>query len=86
MDTLNKMKRKILISVSGFLSFYWMWTEQDKQWNYHGQTHHIAACITGPNTSQGLGGCYGRFDMDNDYDIDLKDWALYTTKMSKGQQ
>lgn len=78
-----KRNRPIVVVMSGFLSFYWMWTEQDAQREYHGQAFHIAACLTGPTASQGLGGCYGRFDMDNDYDVDLKDVALYAARMSE---
>ena len=41
-----------------------------------GQLPNLPHCVTGPATL-GFPGCLGRFDLDWDCDIDLRDWATF---------
>jgi hypothetical protein len=41
-----------------------------------GQFPHFSSCMGGPQCCILPCGCYGRFDMDGDCDVDLRDWAV----------
>jgi hypothetical protein len=59
-----------------FTAYRWEWGPSDTWEQRWGQTQHFGCCLRGPGAAAAYG-CLGRFDADDDGDVDLMDLAIF---------
>jgi len=71
-----------------FLDYDWKWDALNPPtWQQIlGQAQHWHMCIKGPTVIPAQNGCWGRFDMDGDYEVDLRDYARWCNWASRRWQ